>query len=87
MGALDKTWVNYARLRGGVNGGARSQRLLHPRHTSLLAPRPCAELKLTSYTFESCVAAVLQLRTPHVPQAQLNAWFAGGPGQGQRWRW
>ncbi len=48
------------------------------------SPAP-AELKLTSYSFESCVAAVLQLRVPHVPQAQLHAWFAGGPGAG-RWR-
>lgn len=31
------------------------------------------------------MAAVLQLRVPHVPQAQLHAWFAGGPGAG-RWR-
>lgn len=54
--------------------------LLHPP----ASPLP-SELKLTSYSFESCVAAVLQLRVPHVPQAQLHAWFAGGPGAG-RWR-
>lgn len=53
----------------------------------MLPPRlsPNTELKLTSYSFESCVAAVLQLRVPHVPQPQLHAWFAGGPGAG-RWR-
>lgn len=50
----------------------------------VLIPRS-TELKLTSYSFESCVAAVLQLRVPHVPQQQLHAWFAGGPGGG-RWR-
>ena len=44
-----------------------------------------AELKLPIYTFESCVAAVLQLRTPHVPPAQLHAWFAWGAAAG-RWR-
>lgn len=44
-----------------------------------------AELKLTSYSFESCCAAVLQLRLPRVPPAQLHAWFAGGAGAG-RWR-
>jgi DNA polymerase zeta len=48
-------------------------------------PSTHAELKLTSYSFESCVAAVLQLRVPHVPHTQLHAWFAGGAGAG-RWR-
>lgn len=38
-----------------------------------------SELKLRIYTFESCVAAVLQLRTPHVPAWQLSQWFQGGP--------
>lgn len=53
---------------------------------SVLPPPHCrAELKLTSYSFESCVAAVLQLRVPHAPQERLHAWFAGGPGGG-RWR-
>lgn len=37
------------------------------------------ELKLPIYTFESCCAAVLRLRTPHVPQWQLTTWFNGGP--------
>jgi DNA polymerase zeta len=37
------------------------------------------ELKLRIYTFESCVAAVLQLRTPHVPAWVLSQWFHGGP--------
>ena len=31
------------------------------------------------------MAAVLQLRVPHVPHTQLHAWFAGGAGAG-RWR-
>ncbi|KAK9829480.1 hypothetical protein WJX72_006119 [[Myrmecia] bisecta] len=44
-----------------------------------------SELKLNIYTFESCVAAVLQLRTPHVPSSVLAQWFKGGPGGG-RWR-
>ena len=39
-----------------------------------------SELKLRIYTFESCVAAVLQLRTPHVPAWQLAQWFNNGPG-------
>lgn len=42
------------------------------------------ELKLSSYTFESVAAAVLRLRVPLVPQAQMAAWFdaghAGAPG-------
>ena len=37
------------------------------------------ELKLTSYSFESCAAAVLQRRLPHVPQPQLAHWFNAGP--------
>lgn len=36
------------------------------------------ELKLTSYSFESVVAAVLRLRVPAVPQHQMAAWFNGG---------
>ena len=39
-----------------------------------------SELKLRIYTFESCVAAVLQLRTPHVPAWVLAQWFSKGPG-------
>ncbi len=42
------------------------------------------ELKLPIYTFESCCAAVLRLRTPHVPQWQLSLWFNSGPG-GAAW--
>ena len=38
-----------------------------------------SELKLNIYTFESCVAAVLQLRTPHVQPHVLTHWFNGGP--------
>ena len=38
-----------------------------------------SELKLNIYTFESCVAAVLQLRTPHVQPHVLTQWFNGGP--------
>lgn len=38
-----------------------------------------SELKLRIYTFESCVAAVLQLRTPHIPAWVLSQWFQGGP--------
>lgn len=42
-----------------------------------------SELKLNIYTFESCVAAVLQLRTPHVQPYVLTHWFNGGPaGEG-----
>ena len=42
-----------------------------------------SELKLNIYTFESCVAAVLQLRTPHVQPHVLTHWFNGGPaGEG-----
>lgn len=37
------------------------------------------ELKLTSYSFESCAAAVLQRRLPHVPHHQLAQWFNAGP--------
>lgn len=39
-------------------------------------------MKLGIYTLESCAAALLQLRVPHVPQRQLAAWFAGGPAGG-----
>ena len=38
-----------------------------------------SELKLNIYTFESCVAAVLQLRTPHVQPHVLTQWFNAGP--------
>lgn len=41
-----------------------------------------SELKLNIYTFESCVAAVLQLRTPHVQPYVLTQWFNGGPAGG-----
>jgi len=44
-----------------------------------------SELKLTSYSFESVVAAVLRLRIPSVPQHQMAAWMDGGHGGG-RWR-
>ncbi|DBA81937.1 hypothetical protein WJX77_000726 [Trebouxia sp. C0004] len=44
-----------------------------------------SELKLNIYTFESCVAAVLQLRTPHVQPHVLTQWFNAGPAGG-RWR-
>jgi hypothetical protein len=37
-----------------------------------------SELKLRIYTFESCCAAVLRLRVPHVPAWVLSQWFAGG---------
>ncbi len=36
------------------------------------------EVKLNMYSFEACCAAVLRRRVPHVPPAQLAAWFAGG---------
>lgn len=39
-----------------------------------------SELKLTSYSFESCVAAVLRLRVPHVPPQYKAVWFNGGHG-------
>ncbi len=46
----------------------------------MLVPRsPGAEVKLNIYSLESCAAAVLQLRVPHVPQRQLAAWFSQGP--------
>lgn len=38
-----------------------------------------SELKLRIYTFEACVAAVLQLRTPHTPAWVLSQWFQAGP--------
>ena len=34
-----------------------------------------SELKLNIYTFESCVAALLQLRTPHIPPWTLHGWW------------
>ncbi|GIL62894.1 hypothetical protein Vafri_17102, partial [Volvox africanus] len=43
------------------------------------------ELKLGSYSFESCTAAVLGLRVPRVREQQLALWFAAGPSGG-RWR-
>lgn len=74
----------YARWHAALSPGPLAKtpavRSLPPLHAL-----PPAELKLTSYSFESCVAAVLQLRVPHMPQQQLHAWFAGGPGGG-RWR-
>ena len=36
------------------------------------------ELKLCSYTFESCAAAVLQRRTPRIPHVHLARWFNDG---------
>jgi hypothetical protein len=59
---------------------------LHPLLCCLAWPGPLAargrsELKLGLYTFESCVAAVLRLRVPHIPHTALAAWFeAGGLG-------
>lgn len=54
-----------------------------PPLTVLSPPVPCpwcgAEVKLTMYSMESCAAAVLQLRVPHVHQRQLAAWFQQGP--------
>lgn len=41
-----------------------------------------SELKLPIYTFEACVAALLQLRTPHLPPWQLAAWFDQPPPGG-----
>ena len=38
-----------------------------------------SELKLRIYTLEACVAAVLQLRTPHTPAWVLSQWFQAGP--------
>ncbi|GAX80194.1 hypothetical protein CEUSTIGMA_g7632.t1 [Chlamydomonas eustigma] len=43
------------------------------------------ELKLGSYTFENCVAAILRLRVPCITLQQLAAWFSAGPALG-RWR-
>ncbi|GIL69760.1 hypothetical protein Vretifemale_737, partial [Volvox reticuliferus] len=43
------------------------------------------ELKLGSYSFESCTAAVLGLRVPRVREQQLALWFSAGPSAG-RWR-
>ncbi|GLC55953.1 hypothetical protein PLESTB_001048500, partial [Pleodorina starrii] len=43
------------------------------------------ELKLGSYSFESCAAAVLGLRVPRVREQQLALWFGAGPSAG-RWR-
>ena len=69
----------------------------HPMHTCGRArPRPspahppaaaaiAAELKLSMYSLQSCAAAVLALRVPHIPQRQMAAWFRGGPAGG-RWR-
>lgn len=47
--------------------------------------RSVPQVKLFSYSFESCCAAVLRLRVPHVPPTQLSAWFRAGPAGG-RWR-
>lgn len=44
-----------------------------------------SEVKLGSYTMESCAAAVLRRRLPYIPTRQLADWFNGGPGGG-RWR-
>ena len=57
---------------------------LHCAADPAASPPAClAELKLSIYTLENVVAAVLQLRIPHVPASQLHAWFTGGPvGEG-----
>ena len=39
-----------------------------------------SEIKLNIYTFESCVAALLQQRTPRLPPWLLNQCFKAGPG-------
>ncbi len=44
-----------------------------------------SEVKLGSYSLEAVAAAVLRRRAPAVPQRQLAAWLAAGPGGG-RWR-
>ena len=38
-----------------------------------------SEIKLGIYTFESCVSALLQLRTPHLPTWFLSDCFNSGP--------
>ena len=38
-----------------------------------------SEIKLNIYTFESCVAALLQQRTPHMPPWLLTQCFKEGP--------
>ena len=43
-----------------------------------------SELKLPIYTFEACTAALLQLRTPHMPAWALAAWFNQPPSGGIR---
>lgn len=62
---------------------------LHCAVDPAASPPAClAELKLSIYTLENVVAAVLQLRIPHVPASQLHAWFTGGPvGEGGRACW
>ena len=42
------------------------------------------ELKLNIYTFEACVAALLQLRTPHLPPQTLHVWWTSCQGAGAR---
>ncbi len=44
------------------------------------------EIKLNIYTFESCVAALLHLRVPHITSQQLTQWFSSGPGGKTRTR-
>ncbi|CAD7702237.1 unnamed protein product [Ostreobium quekettii] len=44
-----------------------------------------AEVKLNIYTFERCVAAVLQQRVPCFSPAQMSSWFQSERG-GSRWR-
>ena len=39
-----------------------------------------SELKLNIYTFEACVAALLQLRTAHIPPWALHGWWVS-PGE------
>lgn len=42
-------------------------------------PLAQGELKLCSYTLESCAAAVLQRRVPRIPHVHLVRWFNDGP--------
>ena len=66
----------------------------HPASTNCMGPsvtcEPCrpprteasyaqGELKLCSYTLESCAAAVLQRRVPRIPHVHLVRWFNDGP--------
>ena len=35
----------------------------------------CTEVKLNSYTFQNCAAAVLRLRIPSIDKVQMHSWF------------